>query len=111
VSFFPIFITLPSQSRISMARARNIFLSTYYDPFYAELHLYTSRPDTLRRDMFSMSRTPWLSLLNTLRHEGWRTSAEQLRDNIVIIAEDWQREFWGILGTDGSQQIGGWPPT
>jgi serine/arginine repetitive matrix protein 2 len=93
-----------------MARARHLFLTTYYDPFYAELHLYTSRPDTLRRDMFSLSRTPWLSLLDTLRHEGWKTSAGQLLDNISIIVGDWQREFWENWGTDG-HRIAGWPPT
>jgi hypothetical protein len=94
-----------------MVRARELFLTTYYDPFYAELHLYTSRPDTLRRDMFSLSRTPWLSLLDTLLQDGWKASARQLGDNIAIIVGDCQRQLWETWGTDVSQRPSGWPPT
>jgi len=94
-----------------MARAKDLFLTTYYDPFYAEIHIYTSRPDTLRRNMFSPSRTPWPSVLDTLFHEGWKASAVQLQNNMAIIVGDWQRQFWENWGIDGGQQTAVWPPT
>ncbi|KAK0476620.1 hypothetical protein IW261DRAFT_1421368 [Armillaria novae-zelandiae] len=30
---------------ISVSHARHLFLTTYYDPIYAELHMYTTKPD------------------------------------------------------------------
>lgn len=91
-------------------RARNTFLTTYYDPFYPDLHLYVSKPDT-RHPMLSSSGTPWLSIPDTLRHEGWKASTEQIWDNVSIMISDWQRLIWEAWGDDGIGSNVAWPPT
>ncbi|RDB24915.1 hypothetical protein Hypma_008048 [Hypsizygus marmoreus] len=97
--------------RVLVTKARDLFLTTYYDPFYPDLHLYTSRPDTLRHSMVSSSGTPWLSIPNTLLHEGWKSFTVQVWENLAIIIGSWQQLLWESLGSDDTPQIASWPPT
>jgi len=95
--------------RFTIMRARDFFLTTYYDPFYADLHLYTSRPNTLRLSMDSFFRPSWYSIPDTFHREGWKASSRQIWDNLSVIVWDWQQLLWETLG-DGTTSST-WPPT
>lgn len=97
-------------SSASLSRARQLFLTTYYDPFYADLHLYTLQPDTLRLSISSPD-TSWTSIPHTLRHEGWKASLEQIWVNLSMTIGDWQKVLWESYGTSAVPQSAAWPPT
>jgi hypothetical protein len=99
---------------ISTIRARDLFLTTYYDPFYPDLHLYTTKPDTLHHSISSsLSRTSWsiISILDILRRDGWKALAEAMWNNLVVIVSDWQKHAWETWGADVIQENAPWPPT
>jgi hypothetical protein len=99
---------------ISISRAKDIFLTTYYDPFYPDLHLYTVKPDTHHDSTsFSASRTPWtfLSMLDTIQREGWRIAAAEIWGKLVVVVSGWQRQAWEAWGADDPVQSMSWPPT
>ncbi|KAG6920101.1 hypothetical protein DXG01_010169 [Tephrocybe rancida] len=60
--------------RLATSRAQDLFLTTYYDPFYPDIHLYTSRPDTLRLSVDDSLEVSWLSIPDIFHRE---VSAEQ----------------------------------
>jgi serine/arginine repetitive matrix protein 2 len=93
---------------VSVMQARDAFLTTYYDPFYPDLHLYTFKP--IQHSMLS-SGTPWLSIPDTLRREGWKASTGQIWDNLSIIVGEWQGQLWETWGNDNVQSNVVWPPT
>jgi len=94
----------------AIRQARDIFLSTYYDPFYPDLHLYTIRPDTLHHRIPS-SKISWISILDTLQHHGWGTTFKILRDTMSIYIRDLRTRFWERWGEDTARQVVSWPPT
>lgn len=98
-------------SRFSLNHARNIFLSTYYDPFYAELHLYTITPHTPQHSTIAATLTSWLSIPSTLWQEGWSAFSSKITHSVTSLIHDGQQYLWETLG-DGSTQITvQWPPT
>jgi serine/arginine repetitive matrix protein 2 len=109
---------LPSDEdmcRFATVRARELFLTTYYDPFYPDLHLYTTKPDTLRHSVVSsMIRSPsWsvFSLPYTFRRYGWRAVAEQIWDSFSLFVWDCQRQAWEAWGAEDQLRGTSWPPT
>ncbi|KAF8070317.1 hypothetical protein FPV67DRAFT_1012205 [Lyophyllum atratum] len=96
--------------RLTITRARDLFLTTYYDPFYPGLHLYTSRPDPLRLSMHSSSGASWFSIPHTLHREGWKASSRKIWENFSIVVWDCQQLLWKTLG-DGATESSSWPPT
>ncbi|KAF8626843.1 hypothetical protein AX15_004672 [Amanita polypyramis BW_CC] len=90
-------------------QARDIFLSTYYDPFYPDLHLYTIRPDTLRQRVSSSSS--WISFLDTLQRDGWKATFSLLQDTVSLYIYDIRTRIWETWGGDATQQVASWPPT
>jgi hypothetical protein len=90
-----------------------MFLTTYYDPFYPDLHLYTMKPDTRHRSISSsVSRTSWtfLTTLDTIQQEGWRTAAADMWGDLSVIVTGWQRQVWEVWGDDRARTMS-WPPT
>ncbi|ESK84311.1 hypothetical protein Moror_10226 [Moniliophthora roreri MCA 2997] len=91
--------------RASLAYAKHYFLTTYYDPFYPDLHTYTSIPDTINYTSRS------LSVSETFRAEGIGASALKIVDNVLIALSEWRRWSWQTLGTDDARLATAWPPT
>ncbi|KAJ7251800.1 hypothetical protein B0H12DRAFT_1118928 [Mycena haematopus] len=88
--------------------AKELFLTTYYDPFYPDLHLYGIKYDylTFRRTSPTMT-----SLSNTWRQEGFRAFWAHLVDMLVLLFADWRADTWRRWGGDNVQQSIQWPPT
>ncbi|KAG6888002.1 hypothetical protein C0992_009955 [Termitomyces sp. T32_za158] len=80
--------------RISATRARELFLTTYYDPYYPDLHLYITKSDTLQFSMHSLSKVSWFTSLHDFHPEGWKASALQIWHNLSIIIWNWQQLLW-----------------
>ncbi|KAK0437520.1 hypothetical protein EV421DRAFT_1016319 [Armillaria borealis] len=74
---------------ISVSHARHLFLTTYYDPFYAELHMYTTKPD------YTIN---WLSSADSPMSEG----GDRFITRVLNMFADWR---------DTGEQNGLWPPT
>jgi serine/arginine repetitive matrix protein 2 len=101
--------------RFATARARDIFLTTYYDPFYPDLHLYITKPDALRHSVVSsLARAPsWSlhSLRETLRRHGWNVVVKEILDRLLLVVSDWQRQAWEAWGFEDQLLKISWPPT
>ncbi|KAK2467820.1 hypothetical protein APHAL10511_000115 [Amanita phalloides] len=94
---------------LAMKQAKDIFLSTYYDPFYPDLHLYTIRPDTHRHQLSSSSS--WMSILDTFRRDGFGATFALFWDKFSIFTYDLRTQIWETWGEGTTQQVASWPPT
>ncbi|KAF8629203.1 hypothetical protein AX17_005788 [Amanita inopinata Kibby_2008] len=103
-------ILILAMYQFATKQARNIFLSTYYDPFYPDLHLYTIRPDTLRRTI-SSSGIPKISVLDSFQRDGWKATLGLAWDNVCIFIYDLRTRIWETWGDDSTQRVASWPPT
>ncbi|KAG6820520.1 hypothetical protein H0H93_015993 [Arthromyces matolae] len=63
--------------RISAAQARHLFLTTYYNPYFPDLHLYISNPDTLRLSIDDFSDTAWFTFPDTLDFRSWLSTSHR----------------------------------
>ncbi|KAK1229189.1 hypothetical protein PQX77_007761 [Marasmius sp. AFHP31] len=96
--FFLIFVMY----RMSVSHAQHYFLTTYYDPYYPDLHLYHSTPEY---------PTQAKSLTELFWREGLRASALQVLDNVLITLSRWHNSAWRVWGADDIQLATAWPPT
>ncbi|KAG7446471.1 uncharacterized protein BT62DRAFT_1005767 [Guyanagaster necrorhizus] len=76
---------------ISGFHARDLFLTTYYDPFYAELHMYTTKPD------YTIN---WLSPADS---PPMSQGGDRLITRVLNMFTDW---WW-----DTGERSVSWPPT
>ena len=97
---------------MSIARDKEAFLTTFYDPLYPNLHqaIFKSRL------LLSTSTPPdryvsWFSLFDLLREQGLRACAAQTRDNLYITFTDLQTFIWARWGSDPAYENLVWPPT
>ena len=99
--------------RGSMSRlhTRHHFLTTYFDPFYADLYIHPNKPeynyDTnlfafLRRRSSEPSYTERLGIGGSIDH------IERSIANAVIQVQRFLWESWGLGGDD---RVKAWPPT
>lgn len=93
---------------ISTARAKDIFLSQYYDPYYPELHLYVTRPDPFRLSMAHTSHWSIFSIPDTFHREGIKGVVLDAWNGVAMSAWDWQQSLWEAWGT--AEPVS-WPPT
>ncbi|KAJ6593676.1 hypothetical protein B0H19DRAFT_1091527 [Mycena capillaripes] len=93
--------------RIQRRSLRDLFLTTYYDPFYPDLHLYGIKYDYMTFPRTSPSAA---SLSNTLRQEGFKAFVGSLVDMVVVIFDDLRADTWRRWGADDMQSVR-WPPT
>src|SRR5262245_14167061 len=109
------FLALNRHISVATIRARDIFLTTYYDPFYPDLHLYITKPDTLRHSIVaSLARVPSWSLLTlreTLKRHGWKVVVKEVLDRFILVISYWQRLAWEAWGLEDQLQKISWPPT
>jgi hypothetical protein len=89
--------------------AKNLFLTTYYDPFYPDLHLYTSKPHILYSIPSSSSRAFWFSRFDITCGEGWKKCAANAALNFYIFLGDLQNRIWEQWGSEAVHNS--WPPT
>ncbi|KAF9264191.1 hypothetical protein L218DRAFT_998924 [Marasmius fiardii PR-910] len=87
--------------RISVSHATHYFLTTYYDPYYPDLHLYHTTPDYPTR----------LSVTEVFWHEGVLASVLQMLDNIFNVISRLHNSAWRLWGTDDLRLATTWPPT
>ncbi|KAG7090880.1 hypothetical protein E1B28_009961 [Marasmius oreades] len=88
--------------RISVSHATHYFLTTYYDPYYPDIHLYHTNPD-YPSQLMSVKEVFW--------REGLRASAVQVLDNILIFISRLHNSAWRLWGTDDLHLVTTWPPT
>ncbi|KAL0581829.1 hypothetical protein V5O48_000197 [Marasmius crinis-equi] len=100
--FFTQLLLIFLMYRISVSHAKHYFLTTFYDPYYPDLHLYHSVPDYPAQTI-SVTELFW--------REGLRASALQVLDNILIALSHWHNSAWRIWGTDDIHLATTWPPT
>jgi len=94
--------------RVSTARARDIFLNTYYDPYYPELHLYVTKPDTFRLSISHATHWSIFSIADTIQRSGWKAAASEAWNGLGMAVWDWQKQVWD---TWGAPETVSWPPT
>lgn len=94
--------------RLSIMHAKNLFLTTYYDPFYPDLHLYTSKPHILY-SIPSSSRASWFSRFDITCGEGWKKCSANAAGNFYIFLGDLQNRIWEQWGSEVVHNS--WPPT
>ncbi|KAJ7668418.1 hypothetical protein DFH06DRAFT_1084423 [Mycena polygramma] len=85
--------------RIQQRSAKELFLTTYYDPLYPDLHLYGINYVTLLR-------TP-ASLSNTLRQEGFKAFVASFSD---MLFAGWTTDTRRRWGAEDMQSVR-WTPT
>lgn len=89
--------------RLSLDRARYLYLNNYYDPFHPELHLYVFKPDTsFRLSHMDTPSTSWSMVLLQSGTRVWHTSLHFFRDLQLYIGQLW---------SGGVQQTAVWAPT
>jgi serine/arginine repetitive matrix protein 2 len=96
---------------MSRTHARHQFLTTYFDPFYADLHLHLNKPDyNYDTNLFSFFRRSSLkpSYPELLGIEG---PIEYVKRNIADVVARMQRSMWESWGTSGDVRAKAWPPT
>ncbi|KAF8265240.1 hypothetical protein EI94DRAFT_1736338 [Lactarius quietus] len=104
------FIVFLVMYRMSKIYARHQFLTTYFDPFYANLHLHPTKPEFIYdTNLFSfLRRAQWIHLCGAF---GYRWS------NVPIQAQHRRPRSTGTalhLGSWGASvndQVTAWPPT
>ncbi|KAF7362075.1 hypothetical protein MVEN_00553100 [Mycena venus] len=94
--------------RFQKRSTRELFLTTYYDPFYPDLHLYGIKYDYIT---FSRTSPTFTSLSDTLRQEGFEAFCGRLVDMFVLRFADWRLDTWRRWRGDDMQQSVRWPPT
>ncbi|KAI0254145.1 hypothetical protein BJV78DRAFT_1188986 [Lactifluus subvellereus] len=97
--------------RMSRTHARHQFLTTYFDPFYADLHLHPNKPDyNYDTNLFSFFRRPSLepSYPELLGIDG---PIQYIRRNIAHAVARVQRSMWESWGASGDDRVKAWPPT
>ncbi|KAG6866629.1 hypothetical protein C0991_000739 [Blastosporella zonata] len=84
--------------RIVSTLAQELFITTYYSPFYPDLYLYPSRPDTIHRSMNETLGASWIhQIVEALRTRPSASYGEDIPLNPTAIV-DWcigRLESWG----------------
>jgi len=98
---------------LSTKSAQDLFLTTYHDPFYPDLHLYVVKPDLIRHSRVSSSLGPFslVSLSDTVRHNGLKAAATSVLEGFAVVLNDIQKLAWERWGSDDLQRNASWPPT
>ena len=96
---------------MSRTHARHQFLTTYFDPFYADLHLHPNKPDyNYDTNMFSFFRrsSSEPSYPELLCVDG---SIQYIKRSIADAVARVQRSMWESWGASGDNRVKAWPPT
>ena len=97
-----------SMSRIN---SRRHFLTTYFDPFYADLYIHPNKPEyNYDTNLFAFLRrgSSEPSYANRLGIEG---PIDQIQRSIADAVAQVQRFVWESWGAGGDDRMKAWPPT
>ncbi|KAJ7287377.1 hypothetical protein C8J57DRAFT_1283728 [Mycena rebaudengoi] len=95
--------------RLQKTSARDLFLTTYYDPFYQDLHLYNIKHDYV--GLFFLRAPPSVASLSaTLWQDGFKAFVANLVDMADLIFADLRANTWRKWGADDMHYVR-WPPT
>ena len=97
----------------SMSRfySRRHFLTTYFDPFYADLYIHPNKPEyNYDTNLFAFlrRRSSEPSYANRLGIEG---PIDQIQRSIADAVAQVQRFVWESWGAGGDDRMKAWPPT
>lgn len=93
------FHVLKRSLRAARSYAKNMFLTTYYDPLYPDLFFYTSLPT-------NYCSSP--SALELFRSEGFKAAALQILEYMSLMFSSWRFPCQHILHHNAGRT---WPPT
>ena len=99
--------------RGSMSRlhARRHFLTTYFDPFYADLYIHPNKPEyNYDTNLFAFlrRRSSEPSYADRLGIDG---PIERIQRSIAEAVAQVQRFVWESWGAGGGDRVKAWPPT
>lgn len=95
---------------LSTIRAKQIFLTTYYDAFTPDLFSHISKTH-LRNAIppaSSPSATPF-SIADALTRDGWKGVLHEAWTRATLLVADWQNHLWDTWGQHPGRTA--WPPT
>ncbi|KAI0266730.1 hypothetical protein BC834DRAFT_1032479 [Gloeopeniophorella convolvens] len=97
--------------RMSKIHAKQQFLTTYFDPFYAELHLHPNKPElNYDANLFSFIRRSALEP-SQLERLGVQGPLDYITHTISAAIAEAQRYIWNTWGVINDDQVKAWPPT
>ncbi|KAI0316515.1 hypothetical protein OF83DRAFT_240677 [Amylostereum chailletii] len=93
---------------LSQNMARDRFVTTFFDPFYADLHLYVVKPDLdYNRNLFSFDQRPVSSTSYPQLFGPIASAWRSVHGTIAVV----QRLIWDAWALDEQQRPRSWPPT
>lgn len=95
--------------RLSNIRAKRLFLTTYYDPFYADLYLHAPKHYTFDHSIPSHPSWSISSIQDAMSRSGWTGVISELWVNVTSIFSHSPFEIWGTNAR--GQAPSSWPPT
>ncbi|KZT29055.1 hypothetical protein NEOLEDRAFT_1145361 [Neolentinus lepideus HHB14362 ss-1] len=95
--------------KVATLRARRIFLTTYYDPFYPDLYLHVLKSETLQHVVPTHASWSVFSIPDGIARGGWQGAISEMWGNMTIAVANFNRQTYEILGTNN--QLWAWPPT
>ncbi|KAH9945686.1 hypothetical protein B0H21DRAFT_744238 [Amylocystis lapponica] len=117
-SFWFLFISIQCavwfiMHRISVTRAKSMFLTTYYDPYYPDLYLYVDKPDTLYTSIPTSSCRSAYHTSDAIAPIGWTDLVADMWSQTMCSVSQWQNQQWAAWSANHPQRRGAlsWPPT
>ncbi|TFK54527.1 hypothetical protein OE88DRAFT_1724127 [Heliocybe sulcata] len=103
-------VLIYSMYKVATFRARRIYETTYYDPFYPDLYIHALKSDALQHAAVP-AQASWsvFSIPDGVARGGLGVAFSEMWGNMTIAAANFNRWTYEILGTDN--QLWAWPPT
>ncbi|EKM54568.1 uncharacterized protein PHACADRAFT_258509 [Phanerochaete carnosa HHB-10118-sp] len=98
--------------RLSTIRAKQIFLTTYYDAFTPDLFSHISKTHLVRHarpPASSPSATPF-SIADALTRDGWKGALHEAWTRAMLLVAEWRNHVWDTWGQHPGRTAA-WPPT
>jgi len=98
--------------RLSTIRAKQIFLTTYYDAFTPDLFTHISKTHQIRHAIppaSSPSATPF-SITDALTRDGWKGVLHEAWTRGTLLVVEWRNHIWDTWGQHPGRTAT-WPPT
>ena len=97
---------------MSTIHSRRRFLTTYFDPFYADLYIHPNKPEyNYDSNFFSFFRRPSSEPSYADRLGIIDGPIERIQRSIAEAIAQVQRFIWESWGTAAGDQLKAWPPT
>ncbi|KAI8975877.1 hypothetical protein BD414DRAFT_517357 [Trametes punicea] len=97
--------------RYSLVQARKMYLTTFYDPIYPELHHYLVKPDTSRHTIPQCPSWSLFSAFGHLRYHGLKSVAADVWASTSCSISSYLQAFWFDVNYNPDTRTHSWPPT